>query len=181
VLREVLPPTGLVLEVASGTGQHAIHFAGDLPAVTWQPTERDEDALASIEAWRGEAGLENLLPPLLLDVMQSSWPVAAADAIFCSNMIHIAPWQATEALLLGASRVLRPSGPLVLYGPFFRADVPPSKGNLAFDAQLREQDSAWGVRSLEDVERVANPLNLRLARVIDMPSNNSTVVFRRCD
>jgi SAM-dependent methyltransferase len=179
VLRDLLPATGLILEVASGTGQHAVHFARHLPGITWQPSEVTPEGFGSIEAWRDEAQLPNVQAPLLLDVLQPVWPLSAADAVFCSNMIHIAPWSATEALLRGAARVLSPGSPLILYGPFLREGVETSPGNLAFDTQLRAQDPSWGVRSLDEVLRVAEPLKLRLDRIIEMPSNNSTVRLLR--
>jgi SAM-dependent methyltransferase len=176
VLAEVLPPSGLVLEVASGTGQHAAYFAGRFPALIWQPTDLGD--LASIEAHREEAGLANLRAPLRLDTA-ADWPVTAADAVVCINMIHIAPWAACLALLRGAARVLPAAGPLVLYGPYSIDGDFTAPSNVAFDAQLRAQDPAWGVRELRDVERAAATEGLRLDRVVPRPANNHVVVFRR--
>jgi SAM-dependent methyltransferase len=179
VLQEVLPPSGLVLEIASGSGQHATFFARTFPALTWQPSDLDQDARASIAAYRREEALPNLLAPLRLDASGDDWPVARADAVVCINMIHIAPWTACLGLLRGAVRVLPPAGPLVLYGPFaidgdFIAD-----SNVAFDEQLRAQNPQWGVRELRDVERAAADAGLRLDRRVPRPANNQVVAFRR--
>jgi cyclopropane fatty-acyl-phospholipid synthase-like methyltransferase len=179
VLAEVLPPAGLVLEVASGSGQHASFFARTFPALTWQPTDLDENARASIAAYRSEEDLPNLQAPLRLDASEEHWPVAHADAVVCINMIHISPWAACLGLLRGAARVLPQAGPLVLYGPFaidgdFIAD-----SNIAFDQRLRAEDPRWGVRELRDVERAASDRGLRLDRCVPRPANNHVVVFRR--
>lgn len=178
VLRRVLPQHhgAQVLELASGTGQHALHFASALPHLRWQPTDADADARASIAAWRAEAGLDNLLPPLFLDVREP-WPVAAADAIFCANMVHISPWTCTLALLAGAAAVLPPGSPLVLYGPYRRGGAHTAPSNAAFDASLRARDPSWGVRDLEVV--VAEARGFTLDEVVEMPANNLTVVLRR--
>lgn len=180
VLQEVLPARGTVLEVASGTGQHAVHFAAKLPGITWQPTDANPDAVASIEAWRQELALVNLRAPLRLDVTTDAWPMPGdLVAIVCINMIHIAPWRAAEALLEGAGRLLPEGGALILYGPFFRDDVQTAQSNLDFDAGLRARDPFWGVRRLEDVAAAAAARGLGLERTIDMPSNNMTVLFRK--
>jgi SAM-dependent methyltransferase len=179
VLSDVLPPRGVVLEVASGTGQHAVHFAGALPHLTWQPTDAEEASLQSIEAWRQEAGVANVRPALRLDAARSPWPVQQADAVVCINMVHISPWQACEGLMAGAARVLPAGGPLVLYGPYFIEGRPTAPSNLTFDASLRAQNPAWGVRQLEAVLATAAAHGLVLERVVDMPSNNFTVVLRR--
>ena len=179
VLTEVLPPRGTVLEVASGTGQHAVFFARALPGLTWQPTDADPEALASIEAWRREEGLTNVRPPLPLRAHEDTWPVEHADALVCINMVHISPWEATQGLLRGAARVLPPGGPLVLYGAYFLEGQPPAPSNLAFDASLRERDARWGVRTLGAVTREAAVHGLGLERVVEMPSHNVTLVLRR--
>lgn len=178
VLRRVLParPGALVLEVASGSGQHAVHFAAALPHLRWQPSDQDPVARDSVAAWRAEAGLDNLLPPLSLDV-RGPWPVQAADAIFCANMIHISPWACTLALLSGAAAVLPPGSPLVLYGPYRRGGAHTAPSNAAFDASLRSRDPSWGVRDLEAV--VAQARGFALDEVVEMPANNLTVVLRR--
>jgi SAM-dependent methyltransferase len=179
VLAEVLPRSGLVVEVASGTGQHAAHFAARFPAVTWQPTDLSPEARASIEAYRGELGLPNLLSPLPLDAAGAAWPVARAEAVLCINMIHIAPWAACLGLLRGAGRILPVEAPLVLYGPFAIDGDFTAPSNVAFDQRLRGEDPAWGVRELREVERAALEAGLRLDRVVPRPANNHVVVFRR--
>jgi hypothetical protein len=179
VLREVLPASGTILEVASGTGEHAVHFASLWPGLRWQPSDPDADSIASIRAWREEAGLPNLLEPVLLDACAGSWPAAEADAILCINMVHISPWEATTGLMRGAGRLLAAGAPLILYGPYRRAGVPTAPSNEAFDASLRARDSQWGLRKLEAVEAEAGRYGLRLERVYEMPANNVTAVFRR--
>ena len=179
VLRQVLPGRGLVLEVASGTGEHAVHFARAFPRLLFQPTDADPEALLSIEAWRAEASLDNLLPPVRLDALARAWPVSRADAILCINMVHISPWEATEGLMRGAGRILEPGAPLVLYGPYRRAGVPTAPSNEAFDESLKARDPRWGLRALEAVETEAAAHGLRLDRVFEMPANNLTAVFRR--
>jgi SAM-dependent methyltransferase len=178
VLREALPRAGTVLEVASGTGEHAAFFAGRFPALRWRPSDPDPEALASIGAWRDEAGLANLLEPVRLDASAEAWPVASADAMLCVNMVHISPWAATAGLLRGAGRLLAPGAPLILYGPFRRAGVPTASSNEAFDASLRARDPQWGLRELETVEAEAAKNGLRFERLFEMPANNVTVVFR---
>lgn len=179
VLRAVLPPSGLVLEVASGTGEHAVYFARNLPALQWQPSDPSPDALASIGAWRDTEGLGNLAAPVLLDAGAEDWPLAHADAVVCINMIHISPWEAAEGLMRGAARLLGPGAPLVLYGPFLRQGSEIEPSNAAFDADLRRRDPRWGLRSIEDVTALAAAEGLALERVVEMPANNLTVVFRR--
>jgi hypothetical protein len=178
VLRETLPKTGLVLEIASGSGEHAVHFAQAFSSLDWQPSDPEPAALASIDAWRAEAGLANLRSPLMLDTAAGDWPVAHVDAILCINMIHISPWSATEGLMAGAARLLPAGAPLYLYGPYVRADAPTAESNLAFDASLRARDPAWGLRALEDVIALAARHGLTFDRLIEMPANNLSVVFR---
>jgi hypothetical protein len=177
VLRGVLPADGLVLEVASGSGEHAIHFAAALPGLTWQPSDPDEGARASIDAWVQESGLPNIRPALPLDASAWPWTIEAADAVLCVNMIHIAPWSAALGLLRGACALLPPGAPLILYGPFLRADVQAAQGNIDFDASLRSRNPAWGIRSLEEVAMAAEGFSLD--RMVEMPANNLTVIFRR--
>ena len=179
VLRDVLPERGLVLEVASGTGEHAVHFAREFPGLLWQPSDPEPAALRSIAAWRDEAGLSNLLPPVALDARAAEWPVAAAAAIVCINMVHISPWPATVGLLRGAGRLLGPGAPLCLYGPYRRAGVATAPSNEAFDASLRATDPQWGLRELETVVAEAERRGLRLDRVVEMPANNLSAVFRK--
>ena len=179
VLRTILPARGLVLEVASGSGEHALHFARAFPQLLFQPSDAEPAALRSIEAWRAEAGLFNLLPPIPLDARARDWPLHDADAILCINMVHISPWAATEGLLRGAGRLLAPDAPLYLYGAYRQSGVPTAPSNEAFDASLRARDPEWGVRDLEDVVAAAEKNGLQLDDVIPMPANNLSVVFRR--
>ena len=179
VLAQVLPRSGLVLEVASGTGMHAVHFAAGFPELQWQPTDVPEEALDSVEAWREEAGLPNLRPPLRLDVTERPWPVERAEAIFNANMIHISPFACTEALLAGAGEVVAPGGPLVLYGPYRIGGAHTAPSNARFDESLRARDPRWGVRDLEEVIRLAEAAGLAFEARHEMPANNQTVVFRK--
>ena len=179
VLREILPARGLVLEVASGTGEHVLHFAHAFPFLDWQPSDPDPAALASIEAWRVEAGLANLLSPVTLDARMPDWPVAAADAILCINMVHISPWTATVGLMRGAGLRLAAGAPLYLYGAYRQAGVATAPSNEAFDLNLRARDPEWGVRDLEQVAAEAERNGLGLDRVVPMPANNLSVVFRK--
>ncbi|KVD05588.1 SAM-dependent methyltransferase [Burkholderia ubonensis] len=179
VLRRVLPARGDVLEIASGTGQHVVHFAAGLPGLHWRPSDPDAQARRSIAAWIAQAGLSNVDAPLAFDVRDAAWPFAALDAIVCINMIHIAPWACAEALFAGASRVLRPGGVLVLYGPYRREGRHTAPSNAAFDAQLRSRDPSWGVRDLETVVALGLDRRLDCIEVVEMPANNLSVVFRR--
>ena len=180
VLREWLPQPGRVLEVASGTGEHAVWFSGAMPGITWQPTDRDAEALASIAAWRAGAALTNLLPPLHLDASDpGSWPVGPVDAVVSINMIHIAPWAATLGLMAGAARVLGPGGLALLYGPFREGGAHTAPSNAAFDASLQARDPAWGVRDLGAVAAVAAAHGMALAARVAMPANNLILVFRK--
>jgi cyclopropane fatty-acyl-phospholipid synthase-like methyltransferase len=179
VLAEVLPPEGLVLEIASGSGEHAAAFARRFPGVTWQPTDRDAAALASIDAWAAEAELPNLLKARALDVTMWPWPVAEAAAVVAINLVHIAPWTACEALMRGAGAVLRAGSPLLLYGAMKVNGAFTSESNAAFDRSLRASDPAWGVRDLEAVAAEAQRSGLRLTRTVAMPANNFSLVFVR--
>jgi hypothetical protein len=179
VLRQALPPLGLVLEIASGSGEHAVAFAAAFPHLSWQPTDREPDALASIAAHAAERGLANLLAPLRLDAESPHWPVARADAILCCNMIHIAPWSACRGLLAGAGRTLTADGLLYLYGPFRRDGRHTADSNREFDEDLRRRNPAWGVRELAEVTMLAEANGLELAEIVPMPANNLSVLFRR--
>ena len=179
VLREVLPARGTVLEIASGSGEHALYFAAALPQLSWQPTDPSPEARASIAVWREEADSANLLLPLAIDATLAAWPIVQADAIVCINMIHISPWEASEGLMRAAERILPPGGPLVLYGPFLRADRPLAPSNAAFDADLKLRDPRWGLRDLDIVCDLAAKHGLARHSVIDMPANNIAVVLRR--
>ncbi|AOY95585.1 SAM-dependent methyltransferase [Cupriavidus sp. USMAA2-4] len=179
VLRRVLPASGLVLEIASGTGQHAVHCAGALPGLTWQPSDPDEAARDSIAAWTAHAGLANVRAPLALDVRLQPWGVESAQAVVCINMVHISPWASTQALFLGAGRLLAPGGVLYLYGPYRRDGAHTAPSNAAFDAQLRAADPDWGVRDMEAVVALGEGAGLLLEEVVAMPANNFSLVFRR--
>lgn len=180
VLRPRLPAAGLVLEIAAGAGEHALHNALALPGLRWQPTDPDPEALGSIAAWRADRGPPNLLEPLRLDAAApDSWPVAAADAVVNINMIHISPWAATEGLMAGAARLLPAGGMLFIYGPYLEAGVLTAPSNLAFDASLRARNPAWGLRRLEEVSAVAAGHGLVLSERIGMPANNLALVFRK--
>jgi len=179
VLRHVLPPEAAVLEIASGTGQHAAHFAASQPGWQWQPTEADATALAAIAARC--AALPNVRPPVRLDVLAPEWPpgLGRFDAVYCANMLHISPWQTCAALMQGAARHVRPGGLLVLYGPYLVDDEPAAPSNLAFDADLRARDATWGLRRLAEVVDKAQSAGLAFEQRFDLPANNLALVFRR--
>jgi SAM-dependent methyltransferase len=179
VLREILPRHGTVLEIASGTGEHAAYFAAALPELVWQPTDRDPDGLRSIAAHQRAAARPNLLPPIELDVAAAAWPVTTADVVLAINMVHISPWSSTLGLMAGAERILAPGGVLYLYGPYKEPGTPLAPSNAAFDQSLRERDPEWGLRDLDDVCRLAASHGLELARRVEMPANNLSIVFRR--
>ncbi|MGO1345201.1 DUF938 domain-containing protein [Chromohalobacter japonicus] len=180
LLREVLPASGRVLEIASGSGEHGVYFATHLPALTWQPSDPSERARRSIAAWQRHAALDNLRLPLVLDVTEP-WPdeVGEPSAMLCINMLHISPWSATQALLREAGRRLPLDAVLIVYGPFMRDGEHTAASNAAFDADLRQRDPAWGIRALEDVEAEARLNGLALQRVDELPANNLGVVFLR--
>lgn len=179
VLRPVLPPTGLVLEIASGSGEHVVHFAAALPNLTFQPSDPSEEALVSTGAWIAETGLANIRPPVLLDAAAPGWPLNAADAIICINMIHIAPWAAAMGLMKQAGRLLPEGRPLYLYGPYRRPGRELEPSNLAFDQSLRTRNPEWGLRELDAVARLARENGLGDPEVTEMPANNLSLVFRR--
>lgn len=180
VLREAAPTPGLVLEVASGTGEHAVHMARHLPHLTWQPSDPDETALASIAAWGRAEALPNLQSPVRLDASAPDhWPIREADAMVCINMVHISPWAATQGLFTGAARALPPGGLLFLYGPYLEDEVETAASNLAFDDSLKRRNPAWGLRRREDLEALGAEHGLALARRISMPANNLSLCFRR--
>ena len=178
VLQRVLPSTGLVLEIASGGGQHVVHFAKALPRLAWQPSDPDAEARASIAAWAAAEQLDNVRPPLALDARAASWPLDACDAIVCINMIHISPWTAAEGLFAGAERLLPADGVLYLYGPYRMQGRHTAPSNAAFDASLRAQSPEWGLRDLEEVEALAARHGFALGETVAMPANNFSVIFR---
>jgi SAM-dependent methyltransferase len=179
VLRPRLPEEGLVLEVASGSGEHVAHFAAALPGLTFQPSDPSAVARASIDDWAATSGLANIRPAVALDAEAPAWPIERADAVLCSNMIHIAPWSAAVGLIAGAARILPSEGTLYLYGPYRRGGRHTSPSNDAFDRELRGQDPAWGVRDIEAVTELAATHGFEEPEVIDMPANNLSLVFRR--
>lgn len=178
VLSEVLPPHGLVLEIASGTGEHMVHFASRFAHLSWQPSDPDPAALASIAAWREEAAQTNLMPPMQIDA-SADWAIDHADAIICINMVHISPWDATLGLLRNAGRILPDDAPLYLYGPYRQHDRPTAPSNEAFDQSLKDRNAAWGLRYVEEVMVAASNFGLGFDRLIEMPANNLSLIFRR--
>jgi SAM-dependent methyltransferase len=179
VLQRMLPRSGLVLEVASGTGQHVVHFARALPALIWQPSDADPDLRRSVALWIEHEGLPNVREPLPLDVREPRWPLARADALVCINMIHVTPQAATAALFRGAAAILPAGGTVFLYGPYRRFGRHTAPSNEEFDAQLRAQDPEWGLRNVEDVERAARREGIALVATIAMPSNNFSLLFSK--
>jgi hypothetical protein len=178
-LRRILGERGAALEIASGTGQHAVWFAASLTGWTWQPTDSDPGMLPVIAERIARSGLANVLPPRKLDVLALPWPPSTQrfDAIFCANMLHIAPWDACRALMAGSARHLAKGGMLITYGPYFEKGVPPAPGNLGFDESLRARDPSWGIRELEEVVAEARRVGLVLAQRHAMPANNLLLVF----
>lgn len=179
VLAKELPASGTVLEVASGTGEHAVFMTRRFPDIVWQPTDPDTDALGSIEGWAEEAELENLKAPLELDARSPDWPVASADAVVCINMVHISPWEASEGLFAGAARVLGRGAPLILYGPYFEDEAETAPSNLAFDESLKARNSEWGIRNIAAMDELAVRTGLARTARYEMPANNLTLVYRR--
>ncbi|RST30514.1 DUF938 domain-containing protein [Sphingomonas ginkgonis] len=178
VLEGWLPERGTVLEIASGTGEHALFLARRFSAIEWQPSDASDAALASIAAWRTEEGLPNLRPPLRLDV-RDDWPVLDAAAVLCINMVHISPWAASLALLDGSARLLASGAPLILYGPWIVDGEETAPGNLAFDADLRRRDPAWGLRRTGTFREAAEERGFAFAQMRDMPANNRMLLFRK--
>lgn len=178
VLREWLPEQGLVLEVASGTGQHTVYFGWRFPDLEWQPSDVHRDALASIEAWREAAGQANVRAPIEIDASSPDWPIDHADAVLNINMVHISPWSAALGLAAGAASVLADGGPLILYGPWLKDGIETALSNLAFDVDLRARDPAWGLRRVEDFERAAAEHGFALEATRPMPANNLMLLFR---
>jgi hypothetical protein len=179
VLGEELPTDGLVIEIASGSGEHAVHFARTFPRLQWQPSDPDPAARASIAAWEAEERLPNLLPPLALDADAPDWSVARADAVLCINMVHISPVEASEGLAAGAARLLSPGAPLILYGPYLEDDIEPAPSNLAFDADLKTRDPRWGLRPVAWIDDLAWRHGFGRTRRAEMPANNLMLVYRR--
>jgi hypothetical protein len=177
LLAEALPDSGLVLEIASGTGEHCAYFARRFPALTWQPSDPDPGGRESIAAWC--AGIDNVRAPLDIDAAKPDWPIDGADAMLCVNMVHISPWEATLGLMAAAGRLLPRGAPLILYGPYLRDGVETAPSNLAFDQSLKARNPAWGLRRLAEVAAEAERNGLTLEREVEMPANNMTLIFRR--
>ena len=178
VLAQWLPASGLVLETASGTGEHAAYFAAHFPALDWQPSDVHPDALASIAAWRAAADLPNLRAPITLDAAAASWPIDRADALLSINMVHISPWRAALGLLDGAARLLPADAPLILYGPWLAEGIETAPSNLAFDADLRRRDPSWGLRRVENFADEARRRGLELVETRALPANNRMLLLR---
>jgi len=179
VLAGWLPESGLVLEIASGTGEHAVFFAERFPSLEWQPSDPDPGALASIRAWREAAGLANLREPLEVDAGEPNWPVKSADAILNINMVHISPWSAALGLLDGAKRILGHGAPLILYGPWLSDEIETAPSNLVFDSDLKRRDPDWGLRKVEDFAEEAAERGFQLEERRAMPANNMMLLFRK--
>jgi hypothetical protein len=178
ILAEWLPNKGVVLEIASGTGEHAIHFAERFPQLVWQPSDLHPDALQSIRAWRDAAALPNVRDPIVLDAAASDWPIASADAVLSINMVHISPWASALGLITGARSILPAGAPLIVYGPWLKDDMPTVESNLEFDAMLKSRNPEWGLRRVEDFAEAATGF-FDLAEVREMPANNLMLLFRR--
>ena len=179
VLADWLPESGLVLEVASGSGEHAIHFARAFPQLEWQPTDPDPQAIMSIEAWRADTGLANLREPVILDASAETWPIERSEAVLNINMVHISAWDAALGLLDGAARVLASGGKLILYGPWTLEGIETAPSNLAFDADLKRRNPAWGLREVEDFAQEAEKRGFLLSDQREMPANNWMLLFIR--
>jgi hypothetical protein len=179
VLRDLLPMTGVILEIASGSGEHVVHFARNFPSLVFQPSDPEREALLSVAAWVKAAQVTNVRAPIVLDASQSPWPIASADGIICINMVHISPWDATVGLITGAAAILPPGSPLYLYGPYKRKEFATAPSNEAFNRNLRDRNPAWGLRDLEAVAAIAQSVGFSIPAVTEMPANNLSVVFRR--
>jgi len=179
VLGEWLPERGLVLEIASGTVEHAAFFAARFPTLEWQPSDVHVDALISIAAWREASALPNLRAPLSLDAASADWPIGAADAVLSINMVHISPWASALGLLDGAAAILPSGAPLILYGPWLKDDIPAAPSNLEFDADLKRRDPSWGLRRVEDFAAAAAPRGFALEALRPMPANNLMMLWRK--
>jgi Protein of unknown function (DUF938) len=179
VLRDVLPMTGVILEIASGSGEHVVHFARNLPSLVFQPSDPEPDALLSVAAWMKAAEVTNVRAPIVLDASQSPWPISSADGIICINMVHISPWNASVGLIRGAAAILPVGSPLYLYGPYKRKGFATAPSNEAFDRNLRDRNPIWGLRDLEAIAAIAQSAGFSIPDITEMPANNLSIVFRR--
>jgi Protein of unknown function (DUF938) len=179
VLRDLLPMTGVILEIASGSGEHVVHFARNFPSLVFQPSDPEPKALLSVAEWVKAVQVTNVRAPIVLDASQSPWPIASADGIICINMVHISPWDATVGLIAGAAATLPPGSPLYLYGPYKREGFATVPSNETFDRNLRDRNRAWGLRDLEAVAAIAQSAGFSVPTVTETPANNLSVVFRR--
>lgn len=179
VLQDVLPDTGTVLEIASGTGEHAVYFGEKFPDMTWQPSDPDPEGCRSIAAWTKRAGASNVLPPLQLDALDPAWDIAKSAAILCINMVHIAPWEASIGLFDKATKLLEPGSTFFLYGPYFQGDAPTAQGNRDFDHSLKSRDLRWGIREVDDMDALAQKNGFTRTDLIEMPANNLSLLYRR--
>ena len=179
MLADWLPPSGVVLEVASGTGEHAVWFAERFPDLSWQPSETHHDALASINAWQEGASLPNLRAPVVVDASTSEWPLERADAVLNINMVHISPWEAALGLIAGAASLLPANAPLILYGPWLKDGIETAPSNLDFDDNLKRRDPRWGLRRVEDFAAAASDKGFELTDWRQMPANNLMLLFRK--
>ncbi len=179
VLKDVLPDRGLILEIASGSGEHAVYLARKFPRLQFQPSDRSMEACRSIAAWMGDANVSNILPPIQLDVMQDGWSVTEADAILCINMAHIAPWAASEALFRGARAILQKRAALFLYGPYISSETITAPSNIAFDQSLKARNPEWGLRDLADMDGLAGRYGFAREPSIEMPANNLALIYRK--
>jgi len=179
ILRDVLPTKGVILEIASGSGEHVVHFARSFPDLVFQPSDREPKSLESVAAWVEATRVANVLAPTVLDVSQSPWPIASADGIICINMVHISPWEATLGLVKGAAAILPSTAPFYLYGPYKREGFATAPTNQAFDRSLRDRNATWGLRDLEAVAAAAQSVGFSVPTITEMPANNLSVVFRR--
>src|SRR6202020_2251754 len=179
VLRDVLPTPAVILEIASGSGEHVVHFAKCFPRLVFHPSDPDPDARFSIAAWTKAAGVLNVHAPIALDVSEPVWPIASADGIICINMVHISPWEATPGLMRGAAAILPSGAPLYLYGPYLREGIATAPSNQAFDRSLRDRNPNWGLRDLDVVAATAQSTGFSRPGITEMPANNLSLVFRR--
>ena len=188
VLQDILPDSGTVLEIASGTGEHVVYFGQKFPGLIWQPSDPDPECCRSIEAWKNRAGVTNVRPPLQLDALDDNygadgsaadWGVAKPVAIICINMVHIAPWEASIGLFQKAASLLDPGMPFMLYGPYFRGDAPTAQSNLDFDRSLKSRDLRWGIREVDDMDALAEKYGFIRVRLIEMPANNLSLIYRK--